>query len=162
MIRPEKTGDMAAVRRVLTAAFPTPMEAKLVDDLRSAGDLMLSLVADQGGILGHVAFSRLKFAATGLGGAALGPIGVLPEQQRKGIGSALVRDGLSRLAQAGEDAVVVLGDAAFYERFGFSRAAAMRLETPYDGHHLLAKALSEQGSRARGKVRYAPAFAALG
>jgi putative acetyltransferase len=161
MIRPETTGDVAAVRKVLTAAFPSPVEAKLVDDLRAAGDLLLSLVADRGGIFGHIAFSRLRFAATRLRGAAPGPIGVLPEQ-RRGIGSALVQEGLSRLAQAGEDLAVVLGDPAFYERFGFSREAAARLETPYDGPHLLAKTLSERGSAVVGEVRYAPAFAALG
>jgi putative acetyltransferase len=161
MIRTESKADIVSVRAVLTAAFPSPVEAKLVDDLRAAGDLVLSLVADGGSILGHVAFSRLRFAATGLRGAALGPIGVLPEEQRKGISSALVREGLSRLAQAGEDVVVVLGDAAFYGRFGFSRAAAARLKTPYDGPHLLATTLSGQGARAHGEVGYAPAFAAL-
>jgi putative acetyltransferase len=162
MIRPENTGDVAAVRTVLTAAFSSPVEARLVDDLGAAGDLVLSLVADQGGIIGHVAFSRLIFAETGLRGAALGPIGVLPDQQRRGFGSALVREGLARLTQAGEGLVVVVGAAAFYERFGFSREAAMWLKTPYDGPHLLAKALSEQGSRVRGEVRYAEAFAGLG
>ena len=162
MIRPESKGDVAAVRRVLIETFPSGVEAKLVDDLRAAGDLVLSLVADHGGILGHVAFSRLRFAATGLSGVALGPIGVLPEQQRRGLGYALVREGLALLTEAGEDLVVVLGEPAFYERFGFSRAAATRIETPYDGPYLLAKALNEQGSRAQGEVRYAPAFAALG
>ena len=162
MIRAETKDDIAAVREVLTAAFPSPMEAQLVDDVRAAGDLMLSLVADEGGILGHVAFSRLRFAAIELRGTALGPIGVLPEQQRRGIGSALMREGLSRLTEAGEDLILVLGEPAFYERFGFSREAAARLQTPYNGPHLLAKALSEQGARAHGHVRYAPAFAALG
>jgi putative acetyltransferase len=162
MIRPETKDDIAAVREVLTAAFPSPREAQLVDDLRAAGDLVLSLVADEGGILGHVAFSRLRLAAIELRGTALGPISVLPEQQRRSIGSALVREGLARLAEAGEDLVLVLGDAAFYERFGFSREAAARLQTPYDGPHLLAKALSERGARGHGDVRYAPAFAALG
>jgi putative acetyltransferase len=161
MIRPEDKGDVAAIRQVLTSAFPSLMEAELVDELRTARDLVLSLVADQGGILGHVAFSRLTFAME-VRGAALGPIGVLPERQHTGIGSALVREGLARLAEAGEDIVLVVGGAAFYERFGFSREAAGELRTPYDGPHLLAKALSEQGSRAHGEVRYAPAFAALG
>jgi putative acetyltransferase len=161
MIRPENKSDVAAVRNVLTSAFPGPVEANLVDELRAAGDLVLSLVADQGGILGHVAFSRLRFA-TELRGTALAPIGVRPERQGQGIGSALVREGLSRLAEAGEDIILVVGDGAFYELFGFTQAAAGALRTPYDGPHLLAKPLSERGCRARGEVRYAPAFAALG
>jgi putative acetyltransferase len=114
MIRLASGRDIAAIRKVLTAAFPGPEEAKLVED------------------------------------------------QRMGIGSALARKGLSKLTEAGEDVVVVLGEPAFYERLGFSRAAAARLRTPYDGPHLLAKVLSEWGSRAHGEVRYAPAFAALG
>jgi putative acetyltransferase len=123
---------------------------------------VLSLVADECGIVGHVVFSRLSLPDANLRATALGPVGVRPERQRKGIGSALVDEGLSRLTEAGEDLVIVLGEAAFYERFGFSRAAAARLRTPYDGPHLLAKALSERGCRAEGEARYAAAFAALG
>ena len=161
MIRPEAEGDINAIRKVLTAAFPRPEEAKLVDDLRAAGDLVLTLVADEGGIVGHVAFSRLRFAAPEVQGTALAPLAVLPERQRRGIASALVREGLSRLAKDGEDLILVLGGPAFYERLGFSREAAARLKTPYGGPYLLAKALSKRGSRVRGEVRYAPAFAAL-
>jgi putative acetyltransferase len=161
MIRPESDRDIAAVRAVLTSAFTTPAEATLVDDLRSAGDLMLALIAGENEADGFVAFSRLALAPAKLRATALGPIGVLRQHRRRGIGSALVREGLSRLSEDGEDLVVVLGDAGFYERFGFSREAATRLNTPYDGPYLLAKALNEQASRAEGKVRYASAFAAL-
>jgi putative acetyltransferase len=161
MIRAETAADVDAIRKVLMAAFPGPGEAKLVDDLRSAGDLVLSLVADEGGIVGHVAFSRTEFMALELRGTALAPIGVLPGRQRTGVGSALVREGLLRLAQAGEDLVLVVGDPGFYERFGFNHAAAARLRTPYDGPYLLAKALSGQGRQAHGEVRYSPAVAAL-
>ena len=162
MIRPETDRDIDAIRKVLTDAFPGPEEAKLVDDLRAAGDLVLSLVADEGGIVGHVAFSRLRLAAADLRATALAPLAVLSERQRTGIGTALAREGLSMLATNREDLILVLGEPAFYGRLGFNRAAAVRLKTPYDGPHLLAKVLSEQGSRAEGEVRYAPAFAALG
>jgi putative acetyltransferase len=161
MIRPEFDGDVDAVRAVLTSAFPTGAEAKLVGDLRAAGDLVLALVADQGGVIGHAAFSRLTVDRSELRATALGPVGVMPARQQQGIGSALVREGLSKLSQAGEDLVLVLGEASFYGRFGFSRRAATALHTPYDGPYLLAKALTEQGSKAHGEVRYAPAFAAL-
>jgi putative acetyltransferase len=161
MIRPESEGDIDAVRAVLASAFPTQTEAKLVDDLRAAGDLVLALVADQGGVIGHAAFSRLALDQPDLRATALGPIGVMPARQRQGIGSALVREGLSRLSQTGEDLVLVLGEASFYERFGFNRKATLALHTPYDGPYLLAKALSERGSNAHGTVCYPPAFAAL-
>ena len=162
MIRLETTSDRDAVRGVLAAAFPSATEADLVDALRAAGDLVLALVAEVKDVVGFVAFSRLVPAQAELRAVALAPIGVVPAQQRTGIGAALVRDGLSRLAEAGEDLVVVLGETRFYQRFGFTPDAAPRLRTPYDGPHLLAKALTEQGTGARGRVRYAPAFAALG
>ena len=162
MIRPETDRDITAVREVLTSAFPSPAEAKLVDDLRAAGDLVLCLVAEEARVVGCVALSRLNIPRSEFRASALGPIGVLPEHQREGIGSTLVQEALSRLSEAGEDLVVVLGEAKFYGRFGFNRKAATRLKTPYDGPHLLAKALGEPGRRACGEVRYAPAFAALG
>jgi putative acetyltransferase len=162
MIRLETTSDRDAVRGVLASAFPTAVEADLVDTLRAAGDLALALVAEAKDVIGFVAFSRLVPAQAELRAVALAPIGVVPAHQRTGIGSALVRDGLSRLAEAGEDFVLVLGETRFYERFGFTRNAASRLRTPYDGSHLLAKALTSPGTGARGRVRYAPAFAALG
>ena len=162
MIRFETTSDRDVVRAVLASAFPSAAEADLVDALRAAGDLVLALVAEEEDVVGFVAFSRLVPAQAELRAVALAPIGVVPAHQRTGIGSALVRDGLSRLAEAGEDLVLVLGETRFYERFGFTRDAAARLRTPYDGPHLLAKALTEQGAAARGRVRYAPAFAALG
>jgi putative acetyltransferase len=162
MIRPETASDRDAIRGVPAAAFPTAAEADLVDALRAAGDLVLALVAEVKDVVGFVAFSRLVPAQAELRAVALAPIGVVPAQQRTGIGAALVRDGLSRLAEAGEDLVLVLGETRFYRRFGFTRDAASRLRTPYDGPHLLANALTEQGADARGRVRYAPAFAALG
>jgi len=162
MIRFETTSDRDVVRAVLASAFPSAAEADLVDALRAAGDLVLALVAEEEDVVGFVAFSRLMPAQAELRAVALAPIGVVPAHQRTGIGSALVRDGLSRLAKAGEDLVLVLGETRFYERFGFTRDAAARLRTPYDGPHLLAKALTEQGAAARGRVGYAPAFAALG
>jgi putative acetyltransferase len=162
MIRFETTSDRDVVRAVLASAFPSAAEADLVDALRAAGDLVLALVAEEEDVVGFVAFSRLVPAQAELRAVGLAPIGVVPAHQRTGIGSALVRDGLSRLAEAGEDLVLVLGETRFYQRFGFARDAAARLRIPYDSPHLLAKALTEQGAAARGRVRYAPAFAALG
>ena len=166
-IRPEAAGDRAAIHAVQHRAFGRPMEADLVDRLRSDGDLVLSLVAaadqpdqpDQPA--GHIAFSRLSLADQDLRATALAPVAVLPEWQRRGIGAALIRDGLMRLAQAGEDLVLVLGDLAYYGRFGFLNEAARSLATPFDGPSLQALPLTGKGRSAAGPVTYARAFSEL-
>jgi putative acetyltransferase len=158
----EAETDRAAVRAIQEAAFGARAEADLVDALRRDGDLVLSLVARaDGGPVGHVAFSRLAMPETGARGVALAPLAVKPSFQRQGIGAALVREALATLASAGEDVVLVLGDPAYYGRFGFAAAAAQALRTPYDGPYLQALALSDAGRAARGRVRYAAAFAEL-
>ncbi len=160
-IRPEQPSDGPAIRAVHEQAFGQPLEADLVDRLRADGDLVLSLVAVREAPVGHIAFSRLVLPESSARAVALAPVGVLPPLQRAGIGTALIREGLARLAEAGEDLVLVLGDPAYYGRFGFTAAAAGGLATPYDGPYLQALALSEAGREARGPVRYAPAFADL-
>src|SRR5690606_27636379 len=110
-----------------------------------------------------VLFSRLAAIETrALGAVALAPLAVLPSHQRRGVGSTLVRDALDWLKSDGVDLVLVLGDTNFYGRFGFSADAARRFQTPYDGPHLQALALTEAGARAAGVLRYARAFGKLG
>jgi putative acetyltransferase len=159
----EADADRAALRAIHEAAFGARAEADLVDALRRDGDLVLSLAAwAEREPVGHVAFSRLAVPDTEARGVALAPLAVKPSFQRQGIGAALVREALSVLASAGEDIVLVLGDPAYYGRFGFAAAAAQAFRTPYDGPYLQALALNEAGRAARGKVRYARAFAELG
>jgi putative acetyltransferase len=161
-IRPEAPGDGPAVLALHAAAFGQKAEAGLVDRLRTDGDLILSLVAVADGVVGHVAFSRLTLpAAPAVRACALAPLAVDPARQRRGIGSALVTEGLRRLSQAGLDLVLVLGEPAYYGRFGFTTQAAQALRTPYDGPYLQALALSAEGRAARGPVSYAGAFAEL-
>ena len=126
LIRGEKASDLADIRRVNDLAFAQPAEGALVDALRAAGAVTLSLVAEDEGttIAGHILFSPVviesdagRFQAIGLG-----PMAVLPTKQRRGIGSALVREGLIRLRTMGHAVVVVLGHPEFYPRFGFRRA----------------------------------------
>lgn len=160
-IRPEAPGDRAAVRLVIERAFGQAAEAGLVDALRTDGDLVLSLLAIAGEPFGHVAFSRLTLAGSTARASALAPLAVVPSAQRSGIGTALVRESLRRLAQAGEDLVLVLGEPAYYGRFGFTPEAAADLRTPYDGPYLQALALTGAGRAASGPVRYARAFSDL-
>lgn len=159
LIRPEQTSDHAAIRALTTAAFATAphasgTEAQIIDDLRQAGDLTLSLVADQNGqILGHVAFSPVQIDAA-FGWVGLGPVSVAPTHQRQGIGGALIRDGLARLAAMGAAGCVVLGEPDYYRRFGFTTGLLRYAEAP--AQYFLHQAFGAQ--TAAGSVRYAAAF----
>jgi putative acetyltransferase len=159
VVRDETPADVAAIRAVNEAAFGGAQEADLVDALRHDGDLLLSLVADAGDVVaGHVAFSRMQVG--GDPAVALAPVAVLPAQQRRGIGTALIGEGLRRLGQSGETLVFVLGEPAYYGRFGFAAAPAARFDTPYPGAYFQSLALSPRAPSS-GTVRYARAFAAL-
>jgi putative acetyltransferase len=117
IIRSESPGDIAGIRFVEEAAFLQSAEADLVDDLRAAGDSVLSLIAVEGETAtGHAMFSRLQAPFPAL---ALGPVAVLPDRQRMGVGSRLIREGIARSEAAGWLGIFVLGDPAFYRRFGF-------------------------------------------
>ena len=162
-IRPERSDDAPAIRRILTAAFSGSAEADLVEQLRRDGDLVLSLVADEGEVRGHVAFPRLRVedADGARDVVGLAPVAVAHGRQRRGIGSALIRDGHRRLTRQGESLVFVLGDPAWYTRFGYSVAAAAPFDSDYAGAHFMALRLNESAPLA-GKVRYPAAFAGLG
>jgi len=162
-IRVERADDHAAIFEVHRAAFETDAEACLVDALRDDGSIVLSLIAEIGGeVVGSVIYSRLLFDGAEQGATALAPVAIKPAWQRRGVGSALIREAHARLRNAGERIVLVLGDPEYYERFGFSRAAASRLRTPYDGPHLMALALASGGTSGEVSVTYPPAFAKLG
>ena len=162
--RPERPADHDAIRRVHAAAFaPSEVEAPLVDALRAAGDLVvpLSLVAeDDTGVVGHVAISRAT--AGGADVLALGPLGVLPERQGEGIGSALTRAALAAAAATDYPLVALLGHADYYPRFGFEPAGALGLRCPYPvaPESWLALRLPADDGTARGDFRYAAAFPA--
>ena len=169
MIRSERPADAAAIRGVHDAAFAGPAEGRLVDALRDSGafspDLSLVAVTADGDVVGHVLFSRLDLEVNGrdVPATALAPLAVLPWHQRTGIGTRLVREGLRRLEALRYEAVVVLGDPAYYARFGFSQALAAPLASPYAGPHLQALALvpGMLSSARRGRIIYPPPFDAL-
>lgn len=159
MARPE---DDLAIHEVHKAAFPTEDEADLVDRLRADGDALVSVVAVlEGAIVGHVLFSPMGIAG-GVGeirAVALAPVGVHPDRQRRGLGSAMIEAGLRLCAGRGERIVLVLGDPAYYRRFGFTPEAAAAIESPWPGPHFMAKALTPGAlDGVAGRVRYARAF----
>ncbi len=163
-VRKAGPDDRDAIRRVHLLAFPSALEADLVEALEGEDDLAISLVADEGGaILGHIAFSPMRAVADGVPVEALGlaPVAVLPDRQSAGIGAALIEAGIDAAKAAGAELIFVLGDPAYYTRFGFDPAEAAPFASPYAGPHFMALRLS--GERAAGgTAAYAPAFAALG
>ena len=130
-IREERPDDFAAIREVNRLAFGQSQEGELIDALRANGGVLLSLVAVSGGkIVGHILYSPIVVGA--FKGAALGPMAVLPNYQRQGIGSRLVAAGNRRVAEAGHPFVIVLGHAGFYPRFGFRPASTLRITCEWD------------------------------
>ncbi len=158
VIRPERPTDIDQIRAVHEAAFPTPAEAQLVAALRTAGRLVVSLVAElDGEFVGHVAFRPLEV----LGGVGLAPVAVVPQRQSCGLGSALIREGLDRCRAAGWRFVVVLGAPRYYSRFGFQAASRWGLIDEYAGGEAFqVLALVPDGIPSNaGLVRFAREFA---
>jgi putative acetyltransferase len=160
-IRQERPEDAATIRALTEAAFKgmpfsDQTESKVIDGLRAAGALSLSLVATEGGeVVGHVAFSRVRINGEAGDWYGLGPVSVWPDRQRKGVGQALIREGLQRLQSLGAAGCVLVGDPGYYRRFGF--------ENDPDLHYAHAprwafQRLTLDGCRPRGEVSFHPAF----
>ena len=166
IVRVERPEDAEAVRAVHERAFaPSPVEADLVDALRAAGDLVpaLCLVAlDDEAVVGHVAFSRAALDS-GHEVLALAPMGVAPEQQGRGAGSALVGEALRLAAGTAFPLVVVLGHPAYYPRFGFEPGDALGVHAPFPvpPEAWMVHRLPADRPDARGTVAYAEAFASV-
>ena len=144
-------------------AFGQDDEARLVDQLREGCYFRVSLIAEQaGGIVGHILFSDLPIITnTGrVSSLALAPMAVLPEYQRLGIGSALIRRGLELCRELGHRIVVVLGHPRFYPRFGFSTKLTTHLNSPFTGtESFMALELSSGALEGvMGRVAYSPPF----
>jgi putative acetyltransferase len=162
LVRDEQPRDREQVRKVNETAFGRSDEADLVDKLRVEGAALLSLVAEvEGQIIGHIMFSRMtvETGQTPVAAVSLGPMAVLPEHQRRQVGSQLVRRGLAQLRDQGERIVIVLGHERYYPRFGFSCEKARHLASPFPPEAYMALELSD-GALAgiHGAVRYPAAF----
>ena len=165
ILRRELAADRAAVHSVHRRAFARPgvdvaPEATLVDELRDDGDIVpgLSIVADlDGAVVGHVVCSRARIGERPSLG--LGPLGVLPDHQRRGVGTALMHAVLAAADVLDATEVVLLGSPAYYSRFGFVLAAPLGITPPEPGwgpHFQVRRLTGWDG--ANGPFRYAPAF----
>lgn len=162
ILRAEKPSDAEAIRAVHEAAFPTHLEAELVEALRKAKHLAISIVAEDplAGIIGHVAFSPVLVPGSNKG-LGLAPIAVSPMHQKQGIGTQLIEEGLKTARSAKFQFVVVLGEPAYYKRFGFRPAMHWALDDEYEGGEAFQALELEHGGipKGGGLVRYAPEFA---
>ncbi len=164
IIRKEAPGDIKKIHNLNQKAFGGPGEADLVDNLREAEELILSLVALDGDrVVGHIAFSPVTIdSGEGIVDAVgLAPMAVLPEEQRRGIGSMLVEAGLNEIQTMGYGIVVVLGHPEFYPRFGFegSEKYGIRWEQEVPPEVFMVKELKVGALKGvKGIVRFRPEF----
>jgi putative acetyltransferase len=160
-IRTATPRDRDAIRLVEEHAFGQQAEAGLVDALVAEGDAIVELVAEEDGhVVGHVLFSRLYVEDGGkeYPAVALAPLAVEPSMHGSGIGGALVREAHLRLRQAGETLAIVLGEPAYYGRFGYAHARAAGFDSDYQCEAL--QALAWGDAPETGRLIYATAFGA--
>ena len=131
-VREERADDVSAIRYVNRRAFGQEQEGNIVDALRSNGAALLSLVATVNDrVVGHIMYSPLSIGGN-VTGAALGPMAVLPEHQRQGIGSKLIEAGNRKLKDDGCPFIIVVGHADYYPRFGFKPASEHGIKCEWD------------------------------
>lgn len=135
LIRTEIGVDAASIDALLKRCFASAAEAELVQQLREDGLLTLGVVAtdDEGQVLGYAAFSPVTLQGEDRGWVALAPLAVDESVRKQGIGKQLVYEGLDALNEFGYSAVVVLGDPAYYNAFGFEPAARHGLHCRWTG-----------------------------
>ncbi len=164
-IRSERPGDAGAIHALTRAAFAeaphsSHTEQYIVDALRAAGALAVSLVAeDADGIVGHVAVSPVQLSDGSPGWYGLGPISVAPGRQGQGIGGALMRAAVEALRAHGANGCVLLGDPGYYGRFGFRAEPRLRLAGVPAEYF---QALLLQGGWPDAEVEYHAGFEAAG
>ncbi len=169
-VREEREEDIQEIRQVIVAAGggnPEDAAADLVELLRKRNKAVISRVAVGGNqVVGHIMFSRVtvEVAPKDLLAVGLAPLMVKPDRQRQGIGTMLVRDGLSECTKAGVDMVVVLGHTEYYPRFGFAVASGYGLQNEYNAdEHFMVLALKDGVfGKVSGMIQYAPEFGETG
>ena len=164
-IRSEIDADVSVITDVTVAAFETleissHTEQFIIEALRADKALTVSLVAEiDSQIIGHIAFSPVTLSDGTQNWYGLGPVSVLPEYQRQGIGKALIEEGLSRLKSLNAQGVCLVGHPDYYRRFGFKNVTGLVLEgVPPEVFF----ALSFDGRIPQGTVTFHEAFKADG
>jgi len=163
IIRSETPDDFTAVREILLAAFaPHPMsqqtEHLIVEGLRADGAMTAALVAEiDGNVVGQIAFSPVKIDGEDCGWLGVGPLAVLPDFQRQGIGKTLVNEGVRAVRELGAAGCILVGYPAYYGRFGFENNAALLMEG-IPPEVVLCLPMSDQ--KIEGTVTFHPAFQA--
>jgi putative acetyltransferase len=163
-IRPEQPGDQPQISTINQQAFAGDTEANLVDALRNSGVSLISLVAEEDGqLVGHILFSPVTLSGQNNAPpiAGLAPMAVLPDWQRRGVGSLLVTTGLEYCASAGYVAVVVLGHPGYYLRFGFVPASGFNIRSEFNVPEevFMLKTLQDSALKdVKGTIQYHPAF----
>ncbi|MXO91604.1 GNAT family N-acetyltransferase [Pontixanthobacter aquaemixtae] len=161
-IRPEQPGDENAIYALTEAAFRDMEfsdgdEPQVINKLRADGDLTLSLVAESldRAIIGHIAFSPVTISDGTRDWYGLGPVSVIPLNQRTGIGGALIERGIADMRQIGAKGIVLLGSNEYYPRFGFEHDPQLAYPGPPPEYF---QRLVLEGDAPTGVVKYAPGF----
>ncbi len=158
-IRSARAEDDEAIGALNKAAFGGPDEAEIITRLAADGDSLYSLVAhNDREILGHIQFFRISVDGSDVA-AGLGPMAVLPQYQKSGIGSGLVKLGLTLMQGSGRGLIFVLGHRQYYPRFGFSPEAALAFAARWSGPAFMAQRFGDDGVQS-GKLTYPAAFGA--
>ncbi|HEX6663004.1 MAG TPA: N-acetyltransferase [Gaiellaceae bacterium] len=165
-IRREADADHAAIRRVVGAAFGSPVEPDLVDAIRASDRFLpeLSLVAEvDGEIVGHILVSYVDLEPGPVRVLQVAPLAVAPAHQRRGVGGALMREALRLAEERGAPLVLVEGDPRYYGRFGFRRSDEAGITAPANvsPQYLMARILSAHDPAIRGRLVYPEAFATV-
>ena len=166
VIRNESAADVGVIAEVTVAAFKTleisnHTEQFIIEALRAAGALTLSLVAEvHGRLVGHIVFSPVSISDGTPDWYGLGPVSVLPEYQRRGVGTALIRQGLARLRDLKARGCCLVGHPQYYRRFGFENAPGLVLKgvppevffsLSFSGHYPQGEVTFHQGFKADGR-----------
>jgi putative acetyltransferase len=161
-IRPETEADHASIKNVNDQAFGEPVEAALVATIRATDRFVpqLSLLAEvEGEVVGHVLLSYVDIEPGSHRVLQLGPLAVLPSHQRRGIGSALMREAIRLADERGEPLILVEGNPRYYERFGFAQADESGIDPPPQAHgaqYFMMRPLGAYDPALRGRAVYPP------